>query len=65
MKPRKRRNRTMTPKGMKGRAVVVYLDPEVKEKFQSKVKGEGRKMNTVIAKMVELYVDDKLTIKGW
>lgn len=55
----------MSPKGMKGRAIVVYLDPDVKEKFQKKVQNEGRKMNTVIAKMVGLYVDGKLGIKGW
>jgi len=55
----------MTPKGMKGRAVVVYLDPDVKEQFQKKVQAEGRKMNTVISKMVELYVEGKISIKGW
>ena len=55
----------MSPKGMRGRAIVVYLDPELKERFQNKVQGEGRKMNTVISKMVGLYVEGKISIKGW
>lgn len=50
----------MSPKGMRGRAIVVYLDPDVKEQFQKKVQAEGRKMNTVIAKMVKLYVNGKV-----
>ena len=55
----------MSPKGMRGRAIVVYLDPDLKEQFQRKVEGEGRKMNTVLAKIVKLYVEGRITIKDW
>ena len=54
----------MSPKGMRGRAIVVYLDPDVKERFQRKVEGEGRKMSCVSSSCVLTRASSRARVIG-